>query len=341
MLLLTGLLSLLLPLTFFLQTVPALTGDELDNFPGSLTVCVQHEKCHETKDASSSSEEVYFPSEDEEELLVDEGCQLYMAESSIPNSGLGIYTAVPLEKGQIINQADIALSMNDHFSNMKIAHVFSDEELAEWNQVVAGKDDLDESCLLWAKGGDCETDADYMLHVCSKSCAVRNAGLDLDKIMATQDDKHVQCKDLALKGMCHSDPDLMIPNCPGSCYIVKYELDKIFINAPFLPNNYFWSSEMTGSEQEADQVSSVVPGIGALVNSHLGLFNVELRLPSVGSAGYHRSKDPGVGAFSDRFNVRALVNDNIPAGMELFLNYGSAYSLGREMEMGGMPTIID
>ena len=108
-----------------------------------------------------------------------------------------------------------------------------------------------------------------------------------------------------------------------------------------MPQHYFWSSDTSRSGHEADITLSIIPGLGALANSHLGLVNVQATSLSVGSAGYHRSKDVGVGAFSDRYNLNFEATENIPAGMELFVNYGSDYFSARENKMGPMPMMPD
>ena len=108
-----------------------------------------------------------------------------------------------------------------------------------------------------------------------------------------------------------------------------------------MPQHYFWSSDTSRSGHEADITLSIIPGLGALANSHLGLVNVQATSLSVGSAGYHRSKDVGVGAFSDRYNLNFEATENIPAGMELFVNYGSDYFSTRENKMGPMPMMPD
>ena len=269
------------------------------------------------------------------------GCQLYMAESSIPNAGLGMYTAIPLKQGQMVQQPEIGLNHYDLEQNMKMNLLFSEEERAEWIKAIDNKEDSDDSCVLWAKQGECEANANYMLDSCPKSCAVKKAGLDLDKVMATQIDKSSECKGFALNGECDTNPGYMIPNCPYSYFIKKSGFDTKISNTPFLPTNYYWSSGSTRSGQEADSTSSIIPGLGALANSHLGLVNAGTTSVSVGSAGYHRSKDVGVGAFSDRFNLNYVATENIPAGMELFVNYGDGYFLNREEKMGPVPMPSD
>ena len=91
---------------------------------------------------------------------------------------------------------------------------------------------------------------------------------------------------------------------------------------------------------EASFAVSLVPGIGAASNSHFGLHNIKMTgPPSIDSAGYHRSKDAGVGAFSSFHDFKITAGRDIEAGMELFANYGQGYFTGegREKEFGEVP----
>ena len=152
-------------------------------------------------------------------------CQLYMAESSIPHSGLGLYTAIPLKHEQIVQQPEIVLNYYDYTPKIKMLLSFSEEEKVEWSKVVEDKRDSNESCVLWAKQGECEVNPNFMLDVCAKSCAVKRAGLELDKILATQHDKHPECKSFARNGECDVNPGYMTTTCPQSCFMRKFELE--------------------------------------------------------------------------------------------------------------------
>ena len=44
-------------------------------------------------------------------------CDLYIAESTIPNAGLGIFTSVPKEKGEAVGNGDITLPLVDIYWN--------------------------------------------------------------------------------------------------------------------------------------------------------------------------------------------------------------------------------
>eukprot|EP00957_Ditylum_brightwellii_P094022 7158842-Ditylum_brightwellii.AAC.1 len=61
-------------------------------------------------------------------------------------------------------------------------------------------------------------------------------------------------------------------------------------------DSYSWNSPK--SAYEGEEIESLVPGVGALANSHPGLVNTRMSPPKINSAGLHRYSDPGVGAFS-------------------------------------------
>lgn len=64
-------------------------------------------------------------------------------------------------------------------------------------------------------------------------------------------------------------------------------------------------------------------GFGATANSFLDLVNVEEENPqNTIPSGLHRSKDPGVGAFSTYHDRRSTAKVQINKGEELFVNYG-------------------
>lgn len=225
-------------------------------------------------------------------FMPSDTCQLYMAESSIPNSGLGMYTAVPISQNRMIFHPDIVVNYfdfqyhnniaNEHFQNFKYG--------AEIEKLVEGKKDNDASCRKWAIEGECDANSKYMLNSCSKSCVLMEAG-------------------------------------------VLKEVDEKF----WVPDDYYWDAGNTESDYEADVVSALVPGLGALANSHTGLVNAHMQRGRVDATSFHRSKDPGIGAFSNFHNLGYMAKENIPAGMELFVEYGDEWFSGREWKFGPIP----
>ena len=85
---------------------------------------------------------------------------------------------------------------------------------------------------------------------------------------------------------------------------------------------YVWAGGQMGvqfeSAAEESGVSAFVPGLDCVVNCHLGLLNVDNGYPTFDNGGLHRSRDPGVGAFTPYHNSTTFVKHDIPAGGELF-----------------------
>ena len=103
-------------------------------------------------------------------------------------------------------------------------------------------------------------------------------------------------------------------------------------------NDYTWDDESYGGlktviKYEGKRSSSIVPGFGALPN-HFALSNIHYQ---------GRAKDsqsgPRVdyGALTPFHNERIFSSQNIDAGSELFLDYGSGYFHARESIYGKIP----
>lgn len=228
-------------------------------------------------------------------------CQLYMAESSIPNAGLGMYTAGPISKGAYIYHPDIVMNYLDFEANEAIAASMAAEESASgdrnsdaWKAAVGNKKNRSGSCDKWAREDQCEENPVYMINFCAKSCAAHEAGLF---------DRMVDLKE----------------------------------KSPWLPNEYYWDPTNTESHYDADEVASLVPGLGALANSHTGLINCEMGRGTNDVVGLHRAKDAGVGAFSSVYNLPYKAKNHIPAGMEIFVQYGDNWFSEREWKFGPLP----
>ena len=89
--------------------------------------------------------------------------------------------------------------------------------------------------------------------------------------------------------------------------------------------NYEWDASSMASTFEGREVSNIAPGFGMLANGHYELDNVALGLPKWDDAGLHRSASPSAGSFTLMHSMSAVATKDIPAGSELFLNYGRAY----------------
>ena len=80
------------------------------------------------------------------------------------------------------------------------------------------------------------------------------------------------------------------------------------------------------AETDSDDVEAYCPGLDCAVNCNPALLNVAKSTPMHDEAGLHRSKDPGSGARSPYHNGTTLVTREIPAGGELFKDYGQSTS---------------
>ncbi|KAL7555943.1 hypothetical protein ACA910_005483 [Epithemia clementina (nom. ined.)] len=100
----------------------------------------------------------------------------------------------------------------------------------------------------------------------------------------------------------------------------------------FLWNQYTWSrSSFEGAAEEANVVKSASFGIGAAINCNFALNNMEYKEnkvargittnPTHAQMGSH----PGAGASTILHGLPGYATAKIPAGMELFLDYGEGY----------------
>lgn len=207
-------------------------------------------------------------------------CQLYMAESSIPNAGLGMFTSVHIKPYSDIFHPDVVINVVDFRHHNQMRKELERRQLGEWNEVNSeGLSDKNEKCFKWATDGECNANPAYMLESCKRSCTE-------------------------------------LPN-----------LEKEY---KWLPDSYYWNSNETSSRYEAYDVQSLVPGLGMLANSHLGLVNVYMNRPSIDSAGLDRKVDPGAGAFSSFHGLSYGAKRPIPAGMEIFSDYGNKWFSDRD-----------
>lgn len=145
-----------------------------------------------------------------------------------------------------------------------------------------------------------------------------------------------------------------IPNAGNGVYSAKsYKQGDTFggkqmlitfnINDEYYSNRLsdaFWHASLDGrlgyEISDPMNVSIYTPGFGT-INCHFGLINVEIVEPSYNSAGLHRSKDPGVGAFTYWHNLTLIATRDIYAGEELFIFYGQEYFDSREDHIGIIP----
>jgi hypothetical protein len=94
-------------------------------------------------------------------------------------------------------------------------------------------------------------------------------------------------------------------------------------------------------EVDGDASAGASPGIGAAINCIPSLVNVEGSDTKIDNAGLHRSKDAGAGAFTPYHDRLSYATDDIVAGQELFISYGSNYFETRASMYGHLPSDSD
>ena len=98
--------------------------------------------------------------------------------------------------------------------------------------------------------------------------------------------------------------------------------------------DYYWNPGVAGAEFEAEDVSSVIPGLGMLANSHLGLINAMMSAPRI-VADLRRGRDPGAGASTHFHNVHFTARYGpIEAGSEVS-GAGVVYTVAMALDSFG------
>lgn len=111
----------------------------------------------------------------------------------------------------------------------------------------------------------------------------------------------------------------------------------------FLWDEYSWSKEsFTGMEEEAADVYGASFGIGALPNCLFPAVGVEESTTRYDTAGLHRSRDPGIGAFTPYYDRQGIATRYLYEGEEIFVDYGYGYFEGdRIQSLGMIPFMAD
>ena len=102
----------------------------------------------------------------------------------------------------------------------------------------------------------------------------------------------------------------------------------------------FWLADYAGTKFEGNvSATSFVPGLGALANFHSGLYNVEFWQHAVWTRNRPDSRpapgkaDTSRAAISTFHNMTMRVTRPIPAGMELFANFGDVWDAQKDTSM--------
>ena len=120
------------------------------------------------------------------------------------------------------------------------------------------------------------------------------------------------------------------------------ELDSHHRNTFNPYSDYVWAGEVMGMKMEVDSldIEAVCPGLDCAVNCNLALLNVGKASPVYDEGGLHRSKDPGAGAITPYHNGTTTVLRKIPAGGELFKDYGESWCVEGEAPVGSIICIL-
>ena len=114
----------------------------------------------------------------------------------------------------------------------------TEEEVKEWRSVVEDVivDEVILSCVKWVKFGECKRNAPYMEERYARTCAVEEAGLDLDKLIGIHMSMNIDhfsntysrsdgsCARCAKQGECEMNPSCMTETCAGFCIVKKFSL---------------------------------------------------------------------------------------------------------------------
>lgn len=164
--------------------------------------------------------------------------------------------------------------------------------------------------------------------------SIPNSGLGMFTGKLVPDNQAIAFPDIAIQAF---DVD---SNAKLQQWLIGKEYDED--KPAWLLENYYWNPPYTGAETEAKDIQSIVPGIGMLANSHTGAFNALSRLPFRDDRGLRPQTDPGAGASSSYHGmVYRAFNGDIPAGAEIFVEYGDHWFLDQEEQIGVIPLSDD
>ena len=135
----------------------------------------------------------------------------------------------------------------------------------------------------------------------------------------------------------HPHPDIAIPlvDLTSSNYRGQpvYKLHKEILD--YL-ESIVWLSWYAGAHYYGDYASTLfVPGAGALANYHSGIHNIDWEQGDVLCREHEHLVEPGKyspgrGAYTDIFNMTMRATRDIPAGMELFANFGDMWDKDKD-----------
>mmetsp|Transcript_13649 Transcript_13649/g.27752 ORF Transcript_13649/g.27752 Transcript_13649/m.27752 type:complete len:633 (+) Transcript_13649:74-1972(+) len=127
-----------------------------------------------------------------------------------------------------------------------------------------------------------------------------------------------------------AEPDIVIP-------LADYEWHTAMAqDFHLLWGEYSWQTNEVSMETDMVSGSALVIGTGCMPNCNFALINAHEGKPEYGHAGLTR-KDYGVTGFTGFHNQRMVTDRSIPAGGEIFVNYGEAWFTTRGEDMATVP----
>jgi len=175
-----------------------------------------------------------FPASSNDVVDEHSQCRLYLAQSTIPGAGLGIYTGIDVGVGEQIAESDIVVPLADH----------------EWHQMGAGELDYN---FMWSE--------------------------------------------------------------------------------------YSWDLSDLPMKTDVIDGAGLVLGTGCMPNCDFSQINAYESNEECVYEGLDRARDPGAGAFTGWHNQKMLVGKPIPAGGEIFVDYGDHWFTSRAGSQAGMAEV--
>ena len=247
--------------------------------------CVDPNATSATAPASSSSSATSSSSNDAAHL---QECGLWLAESSIPNAGWGMYLGnVQRKVGEIIPPVDVVIPVIDY--NLHQGYLKHHKRIESTKQSNAH--------IMPSRGG------------------------------GGQQNSNSQRSE-------HQDTLHHVRQTTTTSTSTTNNIQNTRPTPKWLMEQYYWDATMTHNYYDAENIDSVVPGLGMLANSHPGMVLAE-------NMGPHRptilgGKTPGDGAASPYQHQHFMAIEDIPASHEIFVEYGDEWFEDRFSDSFGL-----
>ena len=237
-----------------------------------------------------------------EEDAGDAVCRVWLAPSTIPGAGLGMFAGTAFGEWEPIGTPDIVIPVVDYYHhNPGEQHDFI-FDFYGWN--------------VWRYG---TIRYDTIRYERTNTAAAR--------VLCPRSSRSLELPTTrthpAMLSFCSSS--LLLP-----CF---------FRSQSSITSTNSHTSSFPNVESEGIESIAFCPGPGAALNCMMALVNTVGADDHVKTdqAGLHRSQDPGAGAFTPFYNRQLLSRGSIQPGDELFDSYGEAYFLERDHLFGKIP----